>query len=633
MIDLFVDLSAWDPDGSGQRSSVPAWLRPERLDHAVRRLTAIGTAPHASPVTAWPDHWKRDEPERRLASLGAALAGAGRHDVPLLLVLGRVEITDELLGSLQLALAQDPMFGFAVPRIACANGCCFVRLSGHGIGATEFLPRRVLAELPDHEILVEVASPCMLIAPEVLGNFGPLDAAFDSIPGAMLQYMASARRCGFRTTLCNRTVASVEGLTCGDRPTPPLARVSDSDRLLLRDRVHGFERGWQEFRGHSWERFEQLCTVSASRRSAASRRSLLLDIRNVGPIYNGTTQAVLGLVNAMKALEPEWDVALLANPHGAAFHNYDRIYAGWPVYTAVPDRPFTVTLRPSQPWHIQEMIDLHNVSLFNAYVVLDTIAWDVTYCAPTNLEGIWQFMADHSDGLLFDSRFTERRFLERFPTGRTVPGLVTHLSFDLDEYVRPEATRTKPGGYVLVIGNNLDHKDVGPTVDMLASAFPFKEIVALGPAPKGSPLVNARHSGNLPELEVHRLYAGAEFVVFPSFYEGFGFPILTALAYGRTVLARRSALVDELAARCRPNGRLIVFDRREQMVAIMGRILHGETVPSQPLGLSLNGSTPRSWGDVARDTLGFLDTITAEPSRSRWIARERVTRQMVAFTS
>jgi glycosyltransferase involved in cell wall biosynthesis len=359
----------------------------------------------------------------------------------------------------------------------------------------------------------------------------------------------------------------------------------------------------------------------------------LLDIRNVGPIYNGTTQAVLGLVNAMKALEPEWDVALLANPHGAAFHNYDRIYAGWPVYTAVPDRPFTATLRPSQPWHIQEMIDLHNVSLFNAYVVLDTIAWDVTYCAPTNLEGIWQFMADHSDGLLFDSRFTERRFLERFPTGRTVPGLVTHLSFDLDEYVRPEATRTKPGGYVLVIGNNLDHKDVGPTVDMLASAFPFKEIVALGPAPKGSPLVNARHSGNLPELEVHRLYAGAEFVVFPSFYEGFGFPILTALAYGRTVLARRSALVDELAARCRPNGRLIVFDRREQMVAIMGRILHGETVPSQPLGLSLNGSTPRSWGDVARDTLGFLDTITAEPSRSRWIARERVTRQMVAFTS
>src|SRR5262252_2206781 len=99
----------------------------------------------------------------------------------------------------------------------------------------------------------------------------------------------------------------------------------------------------------------------------------------------------------------------------------------------------------------------------------------------------------------------------------------------------------------LAVGNAYDHKDVARTIELLTVAFPFEPIVALGPAPAPTPRVTVFESGTLSEIELHRLYADSRAVVFPSFYEGFGLPIVTTLAYGGTLLARRSALLSEIA--------------------------------------------------------------------------------------
>ena len=48
--------------------------------------------------------------------------------------------------------------------------------------------------------------------------------------------------------------------------------------------------------------------------------------------------------------------------------------------------------------------------------------------------------------------------------------------------------------------------------------------------------------------------------MFPSFYEGFSLPTLKGFSYGRTVLARRSDLLFEVAAHYRGPGRLVAFD-------------------------------------------------------------------------
>jgi glycosyltransferase involved in cell wall biosynthesis len=632
-IDVFIDLSASRLAGPALQSVIAKWVRPESLGAIARRVTGV-VAP-GTPIDARlprPSDWAFSESRSPVPQLSAAIAAAGHDGIPLLLVLGAVEVTCEAVGVLRLNLERDPMLGFAVPRIGCIDRCCFARLSRHGVGAADWLPRRVLADLPDAEILVEVAAPCTLIGAHVLSNFGPLERQFESIGAAMLHYMARARRCGFRTVLCNRAVVGIEGLTCETDGVQPLPGLLDRDQTLLHQLVPDLERSWQQFRAGSWERFERLCTSGIDTPQATSRPSLLLDARNLIAMFNGTTQSILGTLAAFKELQPRWDVAILSSPPGAEFHDLKRVHAGWPVYTALPEGPFTAAVRLSQPWHIHEMVDLHNVSLVNAYLMLDTINWDIGYSAPAHLEGTWQFLADHADALLFDSDFTRQRFVGRFPTGGSTPSLVTHFSFDRSEYTRTDAINA-PGGddFILVIGNSLDHKDVRHTVETLASAFPFRRIKAIGPAPVASPFVTAHHSGELPDLEIHRLYAGAQFVVFPSFYEGFGFPVVTALAYGRTVLARRSALVEELAARCDPHGRLVVFERREELVELLGRLVHGETVPEVPLGLGRTNGRSRCWRDVAQDILGFVESVVRTPLRRRWIAREHTVRQLVSY--
>jgi glycosyltransferase involved in cell wall biosynthesis len=400
--------------------------------------------------------------------------------------------------------------------------------------------------------------------------------------------------------------------------------------VLLRELAPDVERTIGEFGTHD-AAVAETRLARALYQAYGTRPSLLLDLRNIVTGMNGTTIAALGISAGLHALHADWDVTLLTSRDACAFHKLEASFPDWRVVTKLPARQFTVALRLSQPWHIQEMIDLHAAASFNAYVFLDTISWDAAYPAPKQLDGTWQFMADHADALLFISDYTRDRFHRRFAVPAATPELVSYLSFDPAEYVRSDArVSSNRESFIFIVGNEYDHKDVGPTVDLLATAFPYESLIALGPAAANTPRIKVLKSGALPEAEIHRLYAGARLVVFPSFYEGFGFPILTTLAYGGTVVARHSALLEEIAARSVPGGRIVPFVRRDELVEVVGRLLHGEAIASLPLGAALENGRPISWQGVGERILAFLATLSADLSGSRWRARAHTIAQLMA---
>jgi glycosyltransferase involved in cell wall biosynthesis len=546
-------------------------------------------------------------------------------------LLGDVRPSAAVVGTLLEAVDADPMIGFASARLTGHTIGSIARLDVAGDREIDELPRRVLAEVPDTYLVADAPGRCLLVKPVIGADFRDLDLRFRSVAGALWHYVSRARRCGFRTVICNRAVVDAP---CHARPCPPstmtVKNLPKADRVLLRELSADVEKTAVEF-GTMNAAVIETRLARALPRAYGVRPSLLIDCRNIVTGMNGTTAAALGICRGLHQLRPDWDVTVLATKDASASHRLDASYPGWEIATTLPPRQFTVALRLSQPWHIQEMVDLHIAAAYNAYMFLDTISWDVVYPAPRHLDGAWQFMADRADGLIYNSGYTRDRFRRRFKVRGDMRELIAYHSFDPADYVRADARSSSTRDrFIFVVGNEYDHKDVSPTVELLAAAFPYESLVALGPPRSITPRVKMLQSGKLSETEIHRLYANARLVVFPSFYEGFGFPVLTTLAYGGTVVARQSTLLDEIAARCVRRGRLVPFARRDELVQIVGQILHDEDVATLPLGATLADGQPSSWRDIGAEVVAFLSEVAGDVSHSQSRSRDHTVAQLVA---
>jgi glycosyltransferase involved in cell wall biosynthesis len=101
--------------------------------------------------------------------------------------------------------------------------------------------------------------------------------------------------------------------------------------------------------------------------------------------------------------------------------------------------------------------------------------------------------------------------------------------------------------------------------------------------------------------------------VFPSFYEGFGLPVLEAMACGRAVACSNSTAVPEVA-----DGAAILFDPHstEQMVRAMADLALDAELRARMGRLGLQRAAQFTWRKTAEKTLEVYYEVAA--------ARERV---------
>ena len=81
---------------------------------------------------------------------------------------------------------------------------------------------------------------------------------------------------------------------------------------------------------------------------------------------------------------------------------------------------------------------------------------------------------------------------------------------------------------VLVGGWGWNHQDIGRLLEI------------------AGPCLGVRHVGYLPERDLPAVYNGATALVFPSFYEGFGLPVVEMMACGGAVIASTAGVMPEL---------------------------------------------------------------------------------------
>jgi glycosyltransferase involved in cell wall biosynthesis len=603
-IHALVDLSGCD--SAAAAAAVERLQQPDALGLLIE-CASVAIRTDVSVPAGW---IRYTEPKHACDDAFGRAAAARAH---LLVVFEGAQPASDAVSSIIETVSADPMFGFVHPRFSDVDGrrvAC--PMAAPGVVAAS-VARRALATVPAFYVTTECLSPCFLVRRELVGNLYPTLEPWKDVRGVLTEYAVRARRIGFRTVVSNRSVvplASMATETAEIRPVP-------SDEALLKSRFPDFVQARTEF--SRAEVFEAEYLVSQLF-DAPGR--WLLDARNIGPYVDGTVKAFLGLCDAFYARHATAETTLWVRRDAADFHELEQRYTRWSIVFDAPADRFAAAVRLSQPWSMTEALDLGRLAAVNVFLMLDTIAWDIVYAASPGLDATWQYVATHSDGILFISEFSRQRFLARFATSPGVQTGVVHLSLDVEDYLDRKDRDRPDGPYWLVVGNTYDHKHVRSTLDLLTRAFPTRRFVALGDTgPARSDMVTRLTSGATEEQRLQSTYAGADVTIYPSFYEGFGLPIVNALAWGCTVVARESALVREIAAAYHGPGRLVTYADEAGLIDSLCRLVHGRPVPEVPLGDNGAGRVPAGWAAASETIVAFVDRLIRKASPGQMRAR------------
>jgi glycosyltransferase involved in cell wall biosynthesis len=228
-----------------------------------------------------------------------------------------------------------------------------------------------------------------------------------------------------------------------------------------------------------------------------------------------------------------------------------------------------------------------------------------------------------ADAIMADSHNTKRDILRfyKIPEDRVH---VVHLGVP-EHYLRSASQDLKrlfPGKYFFSLTTHPTRKNILGALRAFARFAAETQLVfviagLMDEAQKGVMLTLARELGiedrvvlfgYASDEQLRSLYQHAEFLIYPSFYEGFGFPVVEAMACGCPVVASNASSLPELM----PNDDWL-FDPHniEQMATMMKRVLSLPPEKRQAL-IASNRDFARkfTWEKAARQTLDLFESLT-----------------------
>ncbi len=142
----------------------------------------------------------------------------------------------------------------------------------------------------------------------------------------------------------------------------------------------------------------------------------------------------------------------------------------------------------------------------------------------------------------------------------------------------------------------------------------------LAAARKSSVGSRIHFTGFVSDEELRQLYGACELFVYPSFYEGFGLPILEAMASGRAVACSNTSGMPEVA-----DSAALLFDPHSvaEMVLAMRDLLLNPELRMRMERLGTQRATMFSWDRTAARTLDVYYEVAGNPNRASAQVKKR----------
>jgi glycosyltransferase involved in cell wall biosynthesis len=364
----------------------------------------------------------------------------------------------------------------------------------------------------------------------------------------------------------------------------------------------------------------------------------VLDARTATDHFPGIGRYVVNLASALKRVSSDLDLALLRDPSSAA----QRL--------TLPDLPTVdCAVSPfalSQQWRVRSILRESRAALYHsAYYLMPYVpsvpsivtCYDlIPLIYPQYFTAIQRliFRTAHTLALhtarvtLAISDATKRDLVHFFhadPQRIVVTPLAADAHFQPPSHAEVDRVRQHyalPDRYVLYFGSNKPHKNVPRLIEAFARLGIGVQGLGIGLViaghwdqryPQARNLVEqlnlkdrVRFIGPVKDADLPALYGGAELFVFPSKYEGFGLPVLEAMACGAPVVCgNRSSLpevVGDAALLCDP------YDV-ESLARAIERAITDRVLNESLRARSLARAAQFSWEQTAQRTLDVYRSL------------------------
>jgi len=200
------------------------------------------------------------------------------------------------------------------------------------------------------------------------------------------------------------------------------------------------------------------------------------------------------------------------------------------------------------------------------------------------------------------SEFTKREVVELLGAP---PEKVQAIPIAVEEPFTADGPRAE-GDYVLTVGTLEPRKNLARVVQAARRLGAELRVVgARGWGEVSADGAGVRALGEVPDDELAALYRGARAVAYPSLYEGFGLPVLEAMACGAPVVTSRGGATEEVA------GDAAVLVDALDPAAIAAGLEDAAARRDELRAKGLERARAFSWDRVARETLTVYEQVAA----------------------
>jgi GT2 family glycosyltransferase len=399
---------------------------------------------------------------------------------------------------------------------------------------------------------------CLLIKRALIKNFGLFDPVYDKGYCEENDFCLRLNKYGFSMVIANQTyVYHFEGKSFSPEKKQMLVNKNIE---ILQNKYPYYHTIINKYSDSFIDPLDRFADVIANTKT----RKILINLFHMPTIFCGTTINIISFLaylrqNKRKYPYIEW--VLLAQEDSAAFFTLSNF--GFRVITPSQinaEELFDLGYTPLNIFHLNNLLLLnkHCLKIIVANLDLISVRSHHLLAKDFRVRSLFYDSFRFADGVVCISEATKQDTLAYYGrsllsgqtfkvipqgfSGNVLDNVATHreLCSALPENL------IKAGGYLFIFGNSYAHKALQETLSQVQGKWP---IIVLGDKNAATPQhkVWQIEAGHIPNLHLKTIIQNASILLFPSLYEGFGFPIAEAAYYGKPLIAANTAAAREVA--------------------------------------------------------------------------------------